>query len=137
MTGSASNRPDFEGAAALREAVREFTDRSERIIRQHGLTLEHYQLLLLLRVLPKERATIGHLHQALHRGQSAVTQLARRMQNKGLISRELSENDARVRYLTLTKKGERRLSDAVTALEAERTRLLALLRGISPDKREP
>ena len=128
--------PDFAGAAALRGAVREFNDRSEQIIREQGLTLEHYQLLLLLRVLPREEATISNLHQTLQRGQSAVTQLARRMQNKGLISRELSDSDARVRYLTLTRKGERRLSAAVTALQGERTRLLALLREISPNNRK-
>jgi len=135
MAASPTAEPDYAGAAALREAIREFNDRSERLIREHGLTLEQYQLLLLLRVLPREEVTIGNLHQQLHRGQSAVTQLARRMQNKGLIGRELSESDARVRYLTLTKKGRRRLSEAVTALEGERSRLLGLLRGISPNHR--
>src|SRR5690242_5727770 len=97
---------DFEEAFRLREAVREFTSRSTEIIRLHGLTLEQYQLLLFLRIWPKEQATIGNLYTALHRGQSAVTQLARRMENRGLISRELSSSDARVRYLKLTKRGE-------------------------------
>lgn len=132
MAALASGVPDFEGAALLREAVREFNSRSEQIMREHSLTLEQYQLLLLLRVLPRHQATIGQLHQELHRGQSAVTQLARRMQNKGLISRQLSESDARVRYLTLTKRGERRLSDAVSALKGERARLLGLLHAIDP-----
>src|SRR5581483_3492212 len=108
--------PDFDEAFRLREAVREFTSRSSAIVRLHGLTLEQYQLLLLLRVWPREQATIGNLYTALHRGQSAVTQLARRMENRGLISRELSRSDARVRYLRLTKRGERQLSDAVVAL---------------------
>jgi DNA-binding MarR family transcriptional regulator len=119
--------PDFDEAFRLREAVREFTSRSAEIIRLHGLTLEQYQLLLLLRMWPKEQATIGNLYAALHRGQSAVTQLARRMENRGLISRELSSRDARVRYLKLTKRGERRLSAAVVALKGERDRLLELV----------
>lgn len=122
--------PDFEEASRLREAVREFTSRSAEIIRRHGLTLEQYQLLLLLRVWPKEQATIGNLYTELHRGQSAVTQLARRMENHGLIRRELSSRDARVRYLKLTKQGERRLSEAVTALKGERDRLLELVAGL-------
>ena len=98
--------PDFERAAALRAAVREFSHRSEQIIRPHGLPLEQYQLLLLLHVQPGEKATIGSLHRQLHRGQSAVTQLARRMENRGLITRELSKDDARIRFLKLTPRGE-------------------------------
>jgi DNA-binding MarR family transcriptional regulator len=119
--------PDFDEAFQLREALREFTARSAQIVRRHGLTPEQYQLLLLLKVWPKEQATIGNLYTSLHRGQSAVTQLARRMENRGLISRELSKNDARVRYLKLTKRGEQRLSDAVSALHGERARLLDLV----------
>jgi DNA-binding MarR family transcriptional regulator len=121
---------DFDEAFRLREALREFTTRSARIIQLHGLTPEQYQHLLLLRVWPKEEATIGNLYVSLHRGQSAVTQLARRMENRGLISRELSAVDARVRYLMLTKLGERQLSDAVDALQGERDRLLELVAGL-------
>jgi DNA-binding MarR family transcriptional regulator len=123
--------PDFEEASRLREGLREFTTRSAKIIRVHGLTPEQYQLLLLLQVWPKEQATIGNLYTALHRGQSAVTQLARRMENRGLIKRELSTSDARVRYLKLTKRGERQLSDAVSALQGERDRLLELVATLS------
>jgi DNA-binding MarR family transcriptional regulator len=118
--------PDFDRAAALRAAVREFSHRSEKIIRRYDLTLEQYQLLLLLRVQPKEENTIGSLHRQLHRGQSAVTQLARRMENRGLITRELSKHDARIRFLKLTSRGDQRLTEAVTALEGERARLLEL-----------
>ncbi len=119
--------PDFDEAFRLREALREFTARSAEITRRQGLTPEQYQLLLMLRVWPREQATIGNLYTALHRGQSAVTQLARRMENRGLISRELSSRDARVRYLKLTKRGERCLCAAVIALKGERDRLLELV----------
>ncbi len=78
-------------------------------------------------VWPKEQATIGNLYAALHREQSAVTQLARRMENRRLITRELSSSDARVRYLKLTSRVERRLSDTVIALKGERDRLLGLV----------
>jgi DNA-binding MarR family transcriptional regulator len=125
-----SSIADFEEAAALREAVREFTRRSEETVRLHGLTLEQYQLLLLLRINPEGRATIGELHKALDRGQSAVTQLARRMENRGLITRQLSRRDARVRYLKLTRQGEERLTASVAALKEERSRLQALVKAI-------
>lgn len=132
-----THEPDFQAAATMRAAVREFTHRSEKIIRSYGLTLEQYQVLLLLRVQPREEATIGSLHRELHRGQSAVTQLARRMENRGLITRELSREDARVRYLKLTKRGADRLTDAVTALEEQRSRLLAMIKELdgSNDRR--
>jgi DNA-binding MarR family transcriptional regulator len=125
-----TSQPDFDRAAALRNAVREFSHRSEEIIRPHGLTLEQYQLLLLLRVQPKEKNTIGNLHRELRRGQSAVTQLARRMENRGLITRELSRDDARIRFLKLTRRGETTLTEAVIALEAERSRLSKLITGL-------
>lgn len=130
VSGSAAE-PNFERAARLRRVLRDFNRQSEQIVRRHGLTLEQYQLLLLIRVRPKEQATIGNLFKELNRGQSAVTQLARRMENRGLISRELSRRDARVRYLKLTSRGAQRLSEAVTALEEERSRLLELIRALN------
>jgi DNA-binding MarR family transcriptional regulator len=126
-----NRQPDFAAAAALREALREFAHRSERIIRSHGLTLEQYQLLLLIHVKPRDQATIGNLHKELRRGQSAVTQLARRMENRGLITRELSRQDARIRFLKLTERGRERLTAAVIALEEERSSLLDVARRLS------
>jgi DNA-binding MarR family transcriptional regulator len=49
------------------------------------------------------------------------------LENRGLIARELSTEDARVRFLKLTRRGEQRLGDAVTALSGERSQLLSLL----------
>jgi len=107
--------------------IRELNQRSDEIIHRYGLTLEQYQQLLLLRVQPKEQNTIGLLHEQLGRGQSAVTQLTRRMENGGLLTRELARDDARIRYLKLTRLGKARLTDAVAALEDERARLLELI----------
>lgn len=61
------------------------------------------------------------------RRQSGVTQLARRAENLGLVRRELSRDDARVRYLRLTRRGEERLTKAVANLGRERARLLSIL----------
>ena len=115
-------------AAALRDALRRFLRSSESVVRSHGLTPEQYELLLLIRVGPGRRSTIRDLQVALDRRQSAVTQLARRAENLGLISRRLSGDDARVRYLELTATGERALNGAIAALGPERSRLLTILR---------
>jgi DNA-binding MarR family transcriptional regulator len=51
----------------------------------------------------------------------------RRVEDAGLLRREVSNDDARVRYLRLTKRGERQLTRAVTDLREERSRLAAVL----------
>src|SRR5262245_25740544 len=118
---------DFRSAAILRQALRAFARRSDELTRENGLTPEQYELLLLLYVTPAEKATIGQLCHQLRRGQSAVTQLARRAENAGLITRRLSRSDARIRYLRLTRRGEQRLDATVSALTEERTQLTELI----------
>lgn len=117
---------EYEEAAALRAALRRFLRESELSTQESGLTVEQYELLLLIKTAQKGRATVGGLHRALARRQSGVTQLVRRVENLGLVSRELSERDGRVRFLRLTEEGENRLARAVARLRKERTRLLAI-----------
>ncbi len=120
---------EYETAASLRLALQEFLRRSELIVRKHGLTAERYQLLLLIRLTVDRggRATVGDLATALHLAKSTVTQLVRRAENLRLVRRELSERDARIRYLVLTEEGERRLGRAVTELAEERDQLVELV----------
>jgi DNA-binding MarR family transcriptional regulator len=80
-------------------------------------------------------ATVGGLQPALARRQSSVTQLVRRVENLGLVSRELSGRDARVRHLRLTEEGERRLAKTVSRLGKERARLLAIESELAPHQR--
>lgn len=116
-----------EDAAALRAALRRFLRRSESVLRSHALTLEQYELLLLIRTAPEQRTTVRDLQLALDRRQSAVTQLTQRAEDLDLISRHVSPDDARVRYLTLTRRGVSALNAAVNGLGPERSRLLAIL----------
>ena len=112
-------------AADLRANLREFMQASERVLRAHGLTRERYELLLAIKGAPdgSERSTVGQLAELLGVAQSSVTQLVRRAEDAGLLRREVSGSDARVRYLRLTSNGERRLARAVAALGPERERL--------------
>jgi DNA-binding MarR family transcriptional regulator len=119
---------DYVKAAELRLALRMFLRRSEEVTRAHGLTPQRYQLLLQIRA--NGRATVGGLAKALHLGQSNVTQQVRRLENEGLLRRELSSEDARVRYLRLTPEGERRLARAVAELAEDRDGLVAALAAI-------
>lgn len=117
---------EYEEAAAFRAALRRFLRESEAATKRSGLTVEQFELLLLIKTAEDGAATVGELHKALARRQSAVTQLVRRAENLGLVSRELSARDARVRFLRLTDEGERRLAAAVAGLRKERARLLAI-----------
>ena len=117
---------EYEEAAALRAALRRFLRESESSTNESGLTVEQYELLLLIKTADKGSATVGALYRALARRQSGVTQLVRRAENLGLVSRELSDQDARVRFLRLTEEGERRLAHTVARLRKERARLLTM-----------
>jgi DNA-binding MarR family transcriptional regulator len=118
---------EFRAAAELRTSMRRFLRRSEQITRAHGLTPERYELLLAIKA---ESAgddppgpTIAQLADALELAHSSTTQLARRAEDSGLIQRRVAAHDARIRYLSLTPEGERRLTNAVRDLRDERTQL--------------
>jgi DNA-binding MarR family transcriptional regulator len=113
----------YAAAAAFRIALRRFLARAEEITQAHGLTPERYELLLLIKVAGDGEATVGRLAPKLRIGQSAATQLARRVENAGLIERTVSARDARVHPLRLTAEGERRLAAAVEELTGERAAL--------------
>jgi DNA-binding MarR family transcriptional regulator len=123
------NLARYRQAGELRRALQDFTRETERVARQHGLTTERYQLLLFVKLAVRDGggATVGELAEDLHLANSTVTQLVRRAENLGLIRRELSERDARIRYLRLTEEGERRLAATVSELGQDRARLSALL----------
>ena len=125
----APSSAEYEQAGELRRALQEFVRQTERVARRHGLTTERYQLLLFIKLASRDDAgaTVGELATALHLASSTVTQLVRRAENLRLIRRELSDRDARVRYLRLTEEGERRLAGAVSELGEERARLIELL----------
>jgi len=133
-TGSNEHRDEragepFREAAALRTALQSFLAHSKRTTRAHGLTAERYLLLLFVKVASDDGpgTTVSELSSRLHLAQSGVTQLVRRAEDLGLVKRELSSHDARIRHLHLTAEGERRLRATVIALGEERARLVSAL----------
>lgn len=117
---------DYARAAELRLALRRFLHRGDEVARAHKLTQQRYQLLLLIKTSAGQ-ATVGRIGRSLKLGQTNVTQLVRRTEHLGLVRRELSSTDARVRYLRLTAEGERRLAGAVADLSGDREKLIATL----------
>lgn len=116
---------DVVAVAEFRTALRRFLRRSERIARQSGLTPQRYLLLLMIKGAAdgREQSTVTQLADRLQLAQSTVTELVRRAEETGLVTREQSEDDARVAHLRLTPEGNRRLMQSFTELSTERAQL--------------
>ena len=119
----------YRAVASLRAALRRFSRESERIAREEDLTPRQYLLLLLIKGAPdgSERSTVTELARQLQLTQSTVTELVRRAEDAGLISREASRDDARVTWLSLSREGENRLTKAFSRLGPQRKNLYAIL----------
>src|SRR2546423_13786283 len=115
--------------ADFRAALRAFLRKSERNARQSGLTPQRYLLLLMIKGAPdgSERSTVTELSERLQLAQSTVTELVRRAEETGLVTREQSSSDGRVAYLRLTEEGEGRLMKAFTTNDQERQELRAAI----------
>jgi DNA-binding MarR family transcriptional regulator len=126
-------RAEYRRAAELRSALRQFLRTSDRVTREHGLTTQRYELLLMIKTSRdgSERATLGELMERLHAPQSTVTELVHRAEDLGLLARELDPKNRRAVYLRVTPEGERRLAGAVAKLAGERKRLVSLLRELA------
>jgi DNA-binding MarR family transcriptional regulator len=93
---------------------------------QAGLTSQRYDLLLMIRSAGEVRVT--ELCDLLHVQQSAATELVKRTEEAGLITRRSSKEDGRVSLLRVTAKGDRLLMRAFTALHDDRKTLAAAFR---------
>ncbi|HJX48140.1 MAG TPA: MarR family transcriptional regulator [Gaiellaceae bacterium] len=116
---------DVVAVAEFRTALRRYARRSERVARQYGLTPQRYLLLLMIKGAAdgKEQSTVTELGDRLQLAQSTVTELVRRAEETGLVTREQSQDDARVAHLRLTPEGDRRLMQSFTEIATERAQL--------------
>ncbi len=109
------------------EGLRAFLRRSELVARQHGLTPQRQQLLVMIAGAEDGRSTITELSERLHLAQNTVTEHVRRAEDAGLITRETSADDGRVVHLTLTPEGDRRMRATMADLRSDRVVLEAVL----------
>src|SRR5437879_210368 len=90
-------KQDFEALARFRFGIRRYLRFSEEIVRSHGLTPQHYQLLLALKGFPeREWATVRELADRLQLRHHSVVELINRAQKHGLVERAGHPDDARV-----------------------------------------
>lgn len=104
-------KADFEALARFRFGIRRYLRFSEQTVRSHGLTPQHYQLLLALKGFPgREWATMGELADRLQLRHHSVGELVNRAQTQGLVDRAPHSADARVVRVELAPHGQRALA---------------------------
>lgn len=106
----ALTKRDFEALARFRAGIRRYLRFSEETVRRHGVTPQHYQLMLALKGFPgREWATVRELADQLQLRHHSVVELVDRAQAQGLVERGPHPADARAVRVSLTGDGERLL----------------------------
>jgi len=110
---------ELKQAAAFRAALRQFLGRTEAATADAGLTPQRYDLLLAISAAGGE-STINELCTHLDMRQTAVTELVKRAEEAGLVTRTSSTVDRRVVLVHLTPEAEARFKRCFAALAADR-----------------
>lgn len=129
---------DYELLAEFRYAMRRFLAFSERAAGAAGLTPQQHQALLAVRGFPgRDRASVGELAERLQVRHHSAVGLVDRLEQRGLLARERSTDDARRVLLAVTPRGERILARLSAAHRDElrrlRPHLVGLLEGLDED----
>jgi DNA-binding MarR family transcriptional regulator len=100
----------WQGFLSLHATLTEEIDRSLR--EAHGMTLQHFEVLLHLDRAPGKRMRMGDLASSMRLSQSGASRLVHRVVRAGDVVREECDADARVFYAQLSESGRTRLRDA-------------------------
>lgn len=110
MTDRELTKRDFEALARFRFGIRRYLRFSEETVRSHGVTPQHYQLMLALKGFPgRDWATVRELAERLQLRHHSVVELVDRAQAQGLVERAPHPEDARAVRVQLSGDGERLL----------------------------
>jgi DNA-binding MarR family transcriptional regulator len=95
------------------------------LMREHGLPLSSYEVLLFLADAPEGRLRMSELAEGVLLSRSGLTRLVDRMEREGLLRREPCADDARGYFAAITDKGRERFRRArKTHLDGVRERFL-------------
>ncbi|MCB9881288.1 MAG: MarR family transcriptional regulator [Planctomycetes bacterium] len=101
--------------AAIRRVIRAVDLHSRRIEEACGLTGPQLATLRMIRTLTA--ATPSAIARAVHLSQPTMTGILRRLEKRGLVSREASPTDRRMVSITLTELGSATLERAPSMLQ--------------------
>ena len=89
-----------------------FRELERLLTKNHGLSVRWYDVLATLDEVPERRLRMSELAANVILSPSRLTRLVQRLQAEGLVERHVDERDARVYFVSLTERGQRRLEDA-------------------------
>lgn len=101
--------------ASLRRIVRAIDLQSRQLVRSHGLTGP--QALLLSELSQTGGATVGRLADSVSLSQATVTDILKRLEQRGLVVRTRSDTDKRCVQVRLTPVAEQLLQAAPPVLQ--------------------
>jgi DNA-binding MarR family transcriptional regulator len=112
-----SNTRDLEDdiVAAIRRIIRAIDLQSRRLVDRHDLTGP--QLAILREVARLEAPSTGSLARAAHLSQPTVTGVLNRLEKRGLVRRDRSEDDRRSVFISLTGAGAKLLAEVPSQLQ--------------------
>lgn len=119
---------DYQALAGFRQALRGFTQFSEKAAEEVGLTPQQHQALLIVRA--ESSITIGDLAERLMLRPHSATGLADRLMRLGLVERQPSMADKRRVGLALTAKADGLLRSLSSSHRAELRRLRPMLKDL-------
>ena len=85
---------------------------SARLLAEHGLTINDYEVLLHLSRAPEHRLRRVDLVERILLTPSGITRLLDGLQDAGLVAKATCDSDARVTYAVLTDGGYEKLREA-------------------------
>jgi DNA-binding MarR family transcriptional regulator len=96
-------------------------DLSAELVRDHGLTINDYEVLLYLSNAPDRMMRRVDLAASVLVTASGITRILQGLEREGFVESKNCPNDARVSYACLTKAGDAKLAQArLTHLEGVR-----------------
>ncbi|MCX8571802.1 MULTISPECIES: MarR family winged helix-turn-helix transcriptional regulator [Aminobacter] len=101
---------DYRGLADFRYAIRKFLAFSEAAAIEAGLTAQQHQALLTIKGIGSEQGlSVGDLATRLLVKHHSAAELAKRLEEAGLVLRSQDPHDGRRVLLTLTDESEKKL----------------------------
>jgi DNA-binding MarR family transcriptional regulator len=112
MTQTASKQQLESWISFIRSHTAITRELSAQLQREHGLTLNDYEVLLVLSHAEDGRMRRVDLAETILLTASGITRLLEGLERAGFVCKETCPSDARVSYAKLTDSGKQKLSEA-------------------------
>jgi len=101
------SQQQIRALAEFRHRIREFVHFSEQAARSAGVEPQQHQLMLAIKAMEPEPASIRDLAERLQLRHHSAVGLVDRLERSGLVRRARSDADRRSAQISLTPKGSR------------------------------